>query len=138
MTRILLASAATLALASCNLFNKGGDNYDTTGADAAYDTSNPYGVPGGVSGESVPYQPVNPPADNPTYSQAAYEETAPVAPSAPSVSPAAGATTHTVVKGDTLWGISRKYGVTVDAIKRANGMTKDTVVLGTTIQIPAR
>lgn len=137
MIRILLASAATLTLASCNLFNKGGDNYDTAGVDSAYDTSNPYGVPGGVSGESVPYQPVNPPADHPTYSQAAYEETAPSAPTASSSS-AIGATTHTVVKGDTLWGISRKYGVSVDAIKRANGMTKDTVVLGTTIQIPAR
>src|SRR5690606_1667939 len=128
---------ASIALVSCANF-KGGDDYDTTGADGAYDTSNPYGVPGGSSGESVPYQPVNPPADHPTYSQAAYEETAPVvpAPAPPSV-PAAGGTSHSVVKGDTLWGISRKYGVSVDAIKQANGMTRDTVVLGTTIRIPA-
>ncbi len=137
MIRILLASAAAVSLVSCSIF-KGGDNYDT--ADA-YDTSNPYGVPGGASGESVPYQPVNPPADNPTYSPPAYDYTAPAptpAPAPPPSRPALSGTTHTVAKGDTLWGISRKYGVSVDAIKQANGLTRDIVVLGSTLQIPAR
>ncbi|MGC4014981.1 MAG: LysM peptidoglycan-binding domain-containing protein [Luteolibacter sp.] len=61
--------------------------------------------------------------------------------SASSTSPkpsAAGGTSHVVVKGDTLGGIARKYGVSQDAIKKANDMTKDTVVLGKTLQIPAR
>ncbi|MBC7979331.1 MAG: LysM peptidoglycan-binding domain-containing protein, partial [Armatimonadetes bacterium] len=44
---------------------------------------------------------------------------------------------HTVVKGDSLWVISKKYNVPIDAIKAANAMTKDTVVLGTKLQIPA-
>lgn len=134
--RFCFALAAITTLPSCSLFG-GGDNYDT--GEGAYDTSNPYGVPGGGSSESVPYQAVNPPA-NPTYSQAAYEDTAPSIPTPPStpVTPTARGGSHQVVKGDTLWGISRKYGVSVDAIKAANNMTKDTVVLGTTLVIPAR
>ncbi len=43
---------------------------------------------------------------------------------------------HTVVAGDTLSGISKKYKVPVAAIKAANGMTKDTVILGKKMAIP--
>jgi LysM repeat protein len=143
-SRYLALAAAAATLSSCTLFKKGEENYDTAGGEAAYDTSNPYGVPGDASAESVPYQPVNPPADNPTYSQAAYEENtaSPATPAAPSHPPASAAsapaasTTHTVVRGDTLSGIARKYGVTTAAIKQANGMTSDTVVLGKQLAIP--
>lgn len=45
---------------------------------------------------------------------------------------------HTVAKGDTLSGMSRKYGVTMDAIRAANGMTGDTVILGRKMIIPGR
>jgi LysM repeat protein len=138
--RYLALATAAFSLASCSLFKKGEENYDTVDG-GAYDTSDPYGVPGEGSGESVPYQPVNPPADNPTYGQAAYEEAAPVTPdhSAP-VSPApstnAAGTSHTVVRGDTLGGIARRYGASASAIKQANGMTSDTVVLGKKLVIP--
>lgn len=136
---LLLAAAACL-LPSCSLFNKNEENYDTVdgAGDGAYDTSNPYGVPGENSAESVPYQPVNPPADNPTYSQAAYEDnTASPAPVAPATAaPAAASTSHTVVRGDTLGGIARRYGTSSAAIKQANGMTGDTVVLGRKLVIP--
>jgi LysM repeat protein len=43
---------------------------------------------------------------------------------------------HTVVAGDTLSGISAKYKVPVAAIKAANRMTKDTVILGKKMAIP--
>lgn len=144
-SRYLALATAAATLSSCSLFKKGEENYDTAGGgEAAYDTSNPYGVPGDTSAESVPYQPVNPPADNPTYSQAAYEDNsasaaAPAAPahSSPAASShSAASTSHTVVKGDTLGGIARKYGVTSAAIKQANGMTSDTVVLGKQLAIP--
>ncbi len=142
-TRYLALAALALSLPSCSMFKKGGDeNYDTAGGDAGnYDTSNPYGVPDGGAGESVPYQPVNPPADNPTYGQAAYESNtttpAPAGPAAPThAAPAAASTSHAVTKGDTLGGIARKYGTTAAAIKQANGMTSDTVVLGKTLVIP--
>ncbi len=137
-TRYLALAAFTLALPSCSMFKKGGDeNYDTAGDAGNYDTSNPYGVPDGGAGESVPYQPVNPPAANPTYGQAAYEESATTpAPSAPAAPAAAASTSHTVTRGDTLSGIARKYGTTSAAIKQANAMTSDTVVLGKTLVIP--
>jgi len=143
-SRYIALATAAATLSSCTLFKKSEENYDTAGGgEGAYDTSNPYGVPGEGAAESVPYQPVNPPADNPTYSQAAYEENSATPPSATPAGPAtsspaasSASTTHTVVKGDTLGGIARKYGVTSAAIKQANGMTSDTVVLGKQLTIP--
>ncbi len=48
----------------------------------------------------------------------------------------ASGTTHTVRSGETLWGISRKYGVTVTALKSANGMSSDVLSVGKTLRIP--
>ena len=124
---ILLPSLLACALASCA--NDGASDYDTSAA---------YGVPDyGQADTSA----VNPVYDTP----AAYEDTTATAAPTPTYTPAptpppsrpAATTVHTVAKGDTLWGLSKKYKVSVDSIKRANGMTKDTVVLGTKLQIPA-
>ena len=43
---------------------------------------------------------------------------------------------HSVVSGDTLWGLSRKYNTSVADIKAANGLTSDTIVIGQQISIP--
>ena len=43
---------------------------------------------------------------------------------------------HTVRKGDTLWGISRKYGKSVSAIKKANNLKSDTIRAGQRLRIP--
>lgn len=43
---------------------------------------------------------------------------------------------YTVVSGDTLYGISLKTGASVDAIKRVNNMSGDTVRLGQKLIIP--
>jgi len=143
--KVIFPSAIALALASCAT-NKN-----------QYDTSNPYGT-ADASADSAPYQPVAP--ANQTYdTPAAYEDAGNAAapnvnlpapgpvtdpgtvaggnhtPSAPSGGGAA--TVHTVAKGDSLWAISKKYKVPVDSIKRANNMTKDTVVLGSKLNIPA-
>jgi LysM repeat protein len=142
--RYLALATAAFSLASCSLFNKKSENYDTVDGGSSADSGNPYGVPGDASAEAVPYQPVNPPADNPTYGQAAYEDHTPTKSSpAPAVSsgasapaPSGAGTTHTVVKGDTLGAIARHYGTTSAAIKQANGMTSDTVVLGKKLVIP--
>ena len=122
--RITLPAVAALGLMSCQ----------PLGTDVDYDTPDPYGIPdysGTQGAETADYQPVNPPADA-SYGPAAYEESSP----APAPAPSSAARSHTVVSGDTLWGLSRKYGVSIDAIRAANNITGDTVVLGSTLSIP--
>jgi len=46
------------------------------------------------------------------------------------------AASHTVLRGDTLFSISRRYGQTVEAIKRANGLTSDLIYPGDVLNIP--
>lgn len=139
-TRLLAASTLTLALVSCA--SQKSDNYDT---------SNPYGVADAASANLPATSAENPVYDTP----AAYEESTSATAAAPSVNvpvtpatpgipaasavrpPANGAATiHTVVAGDTLSGLSAKYKVPAAAIKQANNMTKDTVILGRKMVIP--
>ena len=47
-------------------------------------------------------------------------------------------TTHTVRKGETLSKIASRYGVTVAAIKSANGMSNDNLRAGQKLKIPAK
>lgn len=129
--RILTPSLVALAFVSCA--SQKADRYDT---------SNPYGTPD--SGRYDPYvnEPVNPVYDTP----AAYEESTAApdmaayseVPAAPQVPASGSAIIHTVVKGDTLSGISAKYKVPIASIKKANHMTNDIVVLGRKMVIPPR
>ncbi|MES2440647.1 MAG: LysM peptidoglycan-binding domain-containing protein [Verrucomicrobiota bacterium] len=142
MTPIRILAPALLAFAFVSCASQKADQYDT---------ANPYGAAdaGQVNAPVTP--PPNPVYDTP----AAYEETGattaaapgvnvPVEPAAPNIpAPAApqapsngAAIIHTVVAGDTLSGISAKYKVPSAAIKQANSMTKDTVVLGRKMVIP--
>jgi membrane-bound lytic murein transglycosylase D len=73
----------------------------------------------------------------PRRSAAERTETAPRRPPAETRTPARGRRTHTVAAHETLYGIARRYGVTVDAIKAANHLTSDTVRPGQTLTIPA-
>ena len=136
---LIAASALSAAFVSCA--SQGDNQYDTPG--------NPYGP----ADASL----VNPPAPpNPVYdTPAAYGDTitaddlapavppVPPAPAIPDPVPGAPASNgpaiiHTVVKGDTLSGLSSKYNVPMAAIKAANNMTSDTVVLGRKMVIPPR
>lgn len=46
--------------------------------------------------------------------------------------------TYTVRRGDNLSKIAKKYGVTIDAIKRANNMTNDKLAQGQKLKIPQK
>ena len=50
----------------------------------------------------------------------------------------AAATTHTIKRGETLSVIARKYGVTVAALKSANGLKNDKINAGQKLKIPAK
>ncbi len=45
---------------------------------------------------------------------------------------------YTVRPGDTLWLLSRRYNTTVDAIKKASGLTSDLLSIGQILKIPTR
>lgn len=55
----------------------------------------------------------------------------------PSVGPETGSFEYTVRAGDSLWLIANKYGTTVEAIKRLNGLTSDLLNIGQTLKIPS-
>ncbi|MEI8037446.1 MAG: LysM peptidoglycan-binding domain-containing protein [Verrucomicrobiota bacterium] len=131
-TRLLTPSLLALALASC-----------ASHPAREYDTLTAAGPPAVAL--------VKPPApSNPVYdTPAAYEEGAATTPApapalagalaaapAPAASSNGAAIIHTVVKGDTLSGISKKYRIPAATIKQANRMTNDVVVLGRKMVIP--
>ena len=100
----------------------------TTQGQAAYGTpalpQNPYSVNQQAPYQPIPSTPINPPASIPSYTP-------------PTTTSSSGGSSHSVVSGDTLWGLSRKYGVSVDSIRNANsGISGDTIIPGQTLTIP--
>lgn len=123
---ILTPSLLAIVLASCAPHQA-----DT------YDTSNPYGTPDAGYAAAPAVDPVNPVYDTPAaYEESSASPTFADTPAAPSGN--GSAIIHTVVKGDTLSGLSRKYNVPISSIKQANRMTNDIVVLGRKMVIPPR
>jgi LysM repeat protein len=51
--------------------------------------------------------------------------------------PPSGETMYKVRRGDTLYDIARKFGTTVSAIKRANGLNGSRIYPGDMLRIPA-
>lgn len=140
MTPIRFLTPSLLAVALVSCASQKADQYDT---------SNPYGAADAGAVNPPATAPANPVYDTP----AAYEESTataanatvvpglpaePAPPAAPPASSNAPAIIHTVVKGDTLSGISAKYKIPAASIKQANRMTNDTVVLGRKMVIPPR
>ncbi len=122
------------ALASCA--SKSADQYDTAPdygvADAGVQDANPvYDTP-------AAYEEGGAVATPPPYGDVAVDPAAADPAAAPAAAANRSAIIHTVVKGDTLSGLSSKYNVPVASIKQANQMTSDIVVLGRKMVIPPR
>ena len=78
---------------------------------------------------------VNPP--RPTYTPKPVFTPPPIArPKPVVVKPKTPSRRHTVSKGDTLYSLSRKYGTSISAIQRANGLKGTTIVTGKSLVIP--
>jgi LysM repeat protein len=139
---IVAAGLTTLSITSCGTSDP---EYKAWKAQQKAKTdNNPYGVPqaGGEtgtytpSGGAAPYQPL--PGVNPAPTpQPPLAASSPV-PAMPSSSPSAGSSSHTVVAGDSLWKLARKYNTSVEAIQAANGMTDTNIQVGKTITIPGQ
>lgn len=122
-----LTVAAFVSIATSCAPKTGGDGYDV---------SNPYAAPDYVDATGTPILPDD---LNATYdAPAAYEDVAITPAVSAPVRKAASPKLHTVVRGDTLSGLSKKYGASVASIKKANGLNRDTIVLGAKLKIPAR
>ena len=68
--------------------------------------------------------------------QALYDTYLGILGNVPSTNPDTGYIEYTVRAGDTLWELARRYGTTVDAIKRLNGLTSDILSIGQILKIP--
>ncbi|MDG2123874.1 MAG: LysM peptidoglycan-binding domain-containing protein [Verrucomicrobiales bacterium] len=141
----IIASGLALACISCSTTEPSGDGsggYVDPYADydGGYPSESDY-VNVGPNGGAGGYAPANvqpgggfsggysPP---PVTSQPAY--TPP--PSTYNSNPVAGARTYTIKKGDTLYGISKMHGVTVESIMSANSLNSTTIFPGDVVQIP--
>ena len=115
-------------------------------------------TPGGTpstqpSGSYPPIQPTSPQMSYPTQpnpypstetttyptTQPTYPTTQPTKPSTqPSTqptTPTAGAQYYTVMQGETLWGISRKFNLTVDQLKQLNGLADNIIKPGQQLRV---
>ncbi|CAN5458102.1 hypothetical protein BH23VER1_BH23VER1_21480 [soil metagenome] len=96
----------------------------------------PTGQQGAGYGATQPYAD----SQQPAYQQPAYQEPAPAyqqpAYQEPAPATTGGGGTYTVQKGDTLYGISRKKGITVQALTSANGLSDDKIFPGDVLKIP--
>ena len=58
-------------------------------------------------------------------------------PPGPSPTPTGNTVPHTVAKGDSLWGLAKRYGTSIEAIQAANGLAGTNIQAGQTLQIPS-
>lgn len=89
-----------------------------------------YGQEGQAAPQSYGTQQPQPQQPQPYYGTNPQPESQAYAQANPVTPPAMTTITHTVAKGETLFGISRKYGTTVEAVKVQNGLTGNTLFPG--------
>ena len=147
-TLLLIATCLTPLLFSACSTGSGYSNWKSNNPGPS-GAANPYGVPraGGELGsspqapaapaspENAPYQPL-PPITH-AGSSAAPAAAPSLAPSNTIDSSPTPTTTYTVVSGDSLWGIARKNGTSVEAIQSANGLSSTTIRIGQQLNIPS-
>jgi flagellum-specific peptidoglycan hydrolase FlgJ/LysM repeat protein len=80
-----------------------------------------------------PSYPPYPTTTEPSYPP--YPTTKPTTPTKPAPKPVANAQYHTVQQGETLWRLSKQYGVTVDQLKTWNGLPDNTIKPGQQLRI---
>jgi membrane-bound lytic murein transglycosylase D len=135
----------SIVLASCTALDPDYAEYKKlkeaqTAGQSPYGQVNDFGVPGGGL-DGAPYQPLPtvhnaPPAPAPI-PPLPDATPGPGVPPGPSPTPAGNIVPHTVAKGDSLWGLAKRYGTTIEAIQAANGLAGTDIQAGRTLQIPS-
>lgn len=80
----------------------------------------------------IPNDPIHAPIDN------IEPSLPPLDPLPTNPAPIGGGSQHTVVAGDTLWSISKRYNVSVQSIRDANALNGSLIRTGQQLSIPAR
>lgn len=139
--RLLLPTLSILSLgflASCQQPTPAAAN-NPYGVPAVQPQANPYGAPL-ANGETGTYNPhTAPPQPIPGVNSGGYTP-APIAPAQPDYTaqtPSGPTSSHTVVSGDSLWGLAKRYNTTIEEIQVANGLTTTVIRTGQTLQIPS-
>ncbi len=143
LTLLPSAAIAIMAFSSCTPmdpeYKAWKAKQTATAAATPYTTpaagANPYGVPqpAGEAGTytPAPYQPI------PGVAQNTAPTTTPYTPSpSSSTAPIAAGGSHTVVAGDSLWGLAKQYGSSIEEIQAANNLTNTIIRTGQTLIIP--
>ncbi len=99
-------------------------------------TSGTMSQPGAAMSQPLPSGNSQTPLQAPNGQVAVLPAQQQTASAAPAAAPGPGST-YTVVSGDTLHGISRRTGVGVEAIMRANGLSDGNIRIGQKLTIPA-
>ena len=121
--------------------NQGYPAYGNTNT-GGYDAANAGGQPPAAGGYAPPVYSQPPAGSYPPpagggYGGAGYTATAGSGNTGGNYAAASGSgRTHTVVSGDNLTKISRRYGVSVDALMRANNLNSDLIRQGQNLTIP--
>ena len=139
------AIGLSIVLASCTALDPDYAEYKKlkeaqVAGQSPYGQLNDFGVPG-VGSEGAPYQPLPtvhnaPPAPDPIPPLPGATP-GPGVPPGPSPTPAGNTVPHTVAKGDSLWGLAKRYGTSIEAIQAANGLAGTNIQAGQTLQIPS-
>ncbi len=77
----------------------------------------------------------NPPKPNPPKPSTGNPPTTTTPPTTTNPPPSSSVVYHTVIKGDTLYNISKRYDTTVDILMRLNNMTNTNISLGQSLRV---
>ncbi|MEP4077401.1 LysM peptidoglycan-binding domain-containing protein [Haloferula sp.] len=146
-----IAAAITLGVSGCGSFGTA-ENPTGTGP---FDSRGNYveawaDNPSKWNGRSVPPPGSTPPEvaknDTPSVAKPSQSQTTtvsnpkpkprPVSKPKPKPKPKPRTTIHTVRKGDTLYGLAKKYGTSWTKIQKANGISGSTIRIGQKLKIP--
>jgi flagellum-specific peptidoglycan hydrolase FlgJ/LysM repeat protein len=115
-------------------------NNPSSGSSTYYEPFPSYPSTGNPSRPTTSNQPTTSDIYSPTIETPSFENRPSTTPTRPSTQPntpakPAAGQFHTVAQGETLWAISRKYGITVDRLKQLNNLPDNIIKPGQALRV---